>query len=69
MIRRYLWSKNFWGTCSEFRSVGEPFADKILFRRDGVTTLYGNLNWSKWHEVGGEIPADARLIETVLETF
>lgn len=69
MIKRYLLAIHA-GAASEFREVGEPFCDKILFRRDGVVTEDGkDVRWTPLHEIGGEIPAAAHLIGTEVETF
>ena len=69
MKKRYLLTKNFQGTASELIAIGEPFCDKILFRRDGVVEMDGkDVKWTRWQEVGGEIPPEAMLIETEAET-
>lgn len=69
MIKRYLLAIHA-GAAAEFREIGEPFCDKILFRRDGVTTLDGkDVRWSKLYEIGGEIPAEAIPIETDVENY
>lgn len=70
MVKRYLLTKNFWGICFEILAIGEPFCDKIIFQRDGVAAMDGEgVKWSKWQEIGGNIPAEAKLIETELENY
>jgi len=70
MKKRYLLSKNFWGTCSDILAIGKPFCDKMIFRRDGIMSLDGeNVKWSRWQEIGGEIPPEAKLIETEVESY
>lgn len=70
MIRRYLLTKNFWGICFEILAIGEPFCDKILFQRNGVAAWDGkDVKWSEWREIGGEIPAEAKLVETEAESY
>lgn len=69
MIKRYLLAIHA-RAASEFREVGEPFCDKILFCRDGDITEYGkDVRWSKLQEIGGEIPPEAVMISTEIETF
>lgn len=70
MIRRYLLTKTFHGTAAEFREIGEPFCDKINFQRDSIMTADGqDVRWSRWQEIGGEIPPEAILIDTQIEVF
>ena len=68
-MRRYIGGQNCLLTGHyEVLAIGEPFCDKIIFRRDGIMTLDGeDVKWSGWQEVGGEIPSEAKLIETEAE--
>ena len=54
-MRRYIGGQNCLPTGHyEIMAIGEPFCDKIIFRRDGIMTLDGeDVKWSGWQEVGG----------------